>query len=177
MKNAYTIFALLIGMLMVAAAGCARRGEASADMPNPPPPSDEPRVAAQLPDQQAKGLLATANFRQLHLPNQFSHTLDLRLTNREGSSKMNVSVEQVNLSGFMTYFVPAPTTTLWTRGSSVDYPAIASWKLPPGLRAQAPLEVVVRFEDPTGKGVIAKFKWEVTIEPYEAGGLISTAAK
>ena len=162
---------------MLVAIGCARRGEASAEMPNPPPPSEDPRIPSQLPEQQSKGLLVTATFKQLHLPSQFSHTLDLRLTNRESAPKMNLSVERVNLSGFMTYFVPSPTTTLWTRGAAVDYPAIASWKLPPGLRAQAPLDVEVRYEDTTGKGVIAKFHWDVTIEPYDASGLTTAAAK
>ena len=144
----------------------ARLGGASTAR-SPLPPSDEKRVAAELPEQQVKGLLATAYFKRPDHPGVFTHSLDLKLTNREEIPKMNVTIERVSLGGYMTYFGPPPTVTLWSRGSSMDYPVIASWIFPPGARTRAPLDVVVRYEDTTGKGVTAHFHWEVTIDPYD----------
>ena len=134
------------------------------------PPADEKRTAGELPEQQVKGLLATAYFKHTAHPGIFTHTLDLKLTNREDIPKMNVTIERVTLGGYMTYFAPPPTVTLWTKGLSMDYPAIANWMIQPGARGRAPLDVMVRYEDPTGKEVIANFHWEVVVDFYDVAG-------
>jgi hypothetical protein len=171
MKRTRNILLSLAGLLIVITAGSVHRSAASTSARNAPA-GKASIVVADLPDQQHKGLLATATFKELPEPRQFSHSLDLRLTNREGSPKRNVSVEQITLNGFITYFIPSPTTTLWTQGSRVDYPSVASWKIPRGYRTQLPLNVVVRYEDASGKGTLVEFQWEVSIdEPIPTGAL------
>jgi hypothetical protein len=163
MKRTRNILLFLAGLLIVITTGSVHRSAASTSARNVPA-GKASIVVADLPDQQHKGLLATATFKELSEPRQFSHSLDLRLTNREGSPKRNVSIEQIALNGFITYFIPPPTSTLWTQGSRVDYPSVASWKIPKGYRTQLPLNVMVRYEDASGRGTLVEFEWEVSID-------------
>ena len=158
---------LVASLSAFAAVGCATHGTDLSDAPNLPPPSDTRQIDAKLPEQELKGLVAQAEFKSLYDPVEYTHGLDLRLTNRDGEPKRNVRVQQITLGGYFTHFTPPAPATLWHMGSSVDYPSVAYWTLPGSLRARMPLEVVVRYEDRFGKGAVALFRWKVTIEPSD----------
>ncbi len=180
MKYSKYILLVAASLLTFAAADCGNNGTGPADPPSLSPPSDTHQIETKLPDQELKGLLAQADFKSLYDPVQYTHSLNLRLTNRDGAPKRNVRVERITLDGYLTQFTPPPPATLWNRGSSVDYPSIAFWTLPGSLRTRAPLEVLVRYEDRYGKGIVAQFRWEVTIEPsdpYAAGAADHANAK
>jgi hypothetical protein len=164
MKRIRNIFILATALLSFAAMACGPHWSDPPALPSLPPPSDIRQFETRLPEQEMRGLRAAADFKVLHYPIQYTHSLDLRLTNRDSAPKTNVRVERITLDGFVTEFTPPPPATLWQRGSSVDYPSIALWTLPGSLRARVPLEVLVRYEDRFGKGIVVQFRWEVIIE-------------
>jgi hypothetical protein len=167
MKYVQSILILAASLLSVAGAGCTTHTADPAEPLGLSPPSDGRQIETALPDQELKGLLAQAAFKRLYDPVLHTHSLDLRLTNREGEPRRNVRVERITLASYLTQFTPPPPATLWNRGSSVDYPSIAFWTLPAALRTRLPLDVLVRYEDRFGKGVVAQFRWEVTVEPSD----------
>jgi hypothetical protein len=133
-----------------------------------PPIGPATLVDERLPVQEWKGLRAEATLRSLWPASIDTHALDIRLTNTESAPKKYVSIEAVTLGRQVTHFRRPPLATLWRRGSSVDYPRVASWEIrrPPAVRQ--PLEVVVRYQG-AGAGVIVTFHWEVWIGPAEGG--------
>jgi len=157
----FTKYLVLPALMLLLFASAFDSATVASDKSRQADPSNVPTV---LPDQQNKGLLVSATFNELRPSIIYSHNLDLRVTNREGAPKMNLTVEEIRLGAFETYFVPPLTATLWARGSSAHYPAIASWRLPTGMRARLPLYVTIRYEDSTGKETIARFEWEVSID-------------
>src|SRR5687768_10139843 len=103
-------------------------------------------MASQLPPQEWKGLRAEGTLRALPQPGPYTHTLDLRLTNASSESEQNVSIEGVTLGAATADFERPPTTTLWQRGSSADYPSAARWDVPQPAPSGLPLHVIVRYE-------------------------------
>jgi hypothetical protein len=90
-----------------------------------------------LPPQLVRGLEMTGHFRSSAVwatadsPSRpvESHVLDLRLTNRHSSPKRNVRIESSRLGRFAGRFSPTHPQTLWTRGSSCEFPSVAGWNI------------------------------------------------
>lgn len=128
---------------------------------DPNAPLDDPTV--QLPSQEMKGLLAQVTFRSLLPTASRTHAIDLRLSNRESSAKNNVRIERVTLDRFSTQFSRPPSITLWTRGSGIDYPMLASWNLP-SPPPRCTLKILVRYENSRRSVVDVPFQWDVRFD-------------
>lgn len=116
----------------------------------------------RLPEQELKGLRADVTFRTLPPTARRTHAIDLCLTNRESSFKTNVYIQQIILAGFTTQFRHPPVTTLWTLGSSADYPMVASWNIY-NAPLRGTLQILVRYEDKLGRGTNVTFQWAVPL--------------
>jgi hypothetical protein len=142
-------------------------GQLPAAEPQPPGGLASSDLVRPLPPQYRAGLRVEATLRTSRAPWGRGHALDLRLTNLEDDAKRRVTVEKVTLGHALTEFRRPPVVTLWRRGSTIDYPAVATWPVrEPPVRVMRPLVVVVHYDGRHG-GVVAPFQWDVWLEGAE----------
>ena len=155
--RSYGCLSLLVGFL--SAVGCASR----AIVTSSPALSGNP----SLPSQELYGLQASAHLRHVCATSPTSsgetHLLDVELFNLQSSPKYNVGIESVRLGAFQARFTPTQTVTLWSRGSSGEFPSVAGWCFSDPPSSTQPLEVLVRFEPHGRRPTVAVYRWQISI--------------